>query len=549
MKSLRESIVDFIYRSATAPHPIRRKLTPLGGAFFVCLILLLVFLSLLADRLLGFPPLTSRPEAFFVALSLIVAGSSVWLWSVLQFVRAKGTPVPLNPPPRLVEEGPYRYVRNPMLAGVFIALLGLGVLLRSWSLTVLFTPLFILCALLEFKLIEEPELERRLGDAYRDYRMRTPMMIPRLRSLRISFLFVLLAIPTAAAATDTLGLPLEKILLPPGFRIDLYASGVKGARSLALGPVGVLFVGTRDEGKVYAIVDKNGDQKADEIITIAMGLNLPNGVAYRDGALYVAEVSRILRFDNIADRLYNPPKPVIVSKAFPSERHHGWKYIAFGPDGLLYIPVGAPCNVCDEKDNRFASIMRMKPDGKGLEVFASGVRNTVGFDWHPETKELWFTDNGRDWMGDDRPPDELNHAPRKGLHFGFPYCHGGDILDPSYGKNRDCSHYTPPAMKLGPHVAALGMKFYTGSMFPEEYRNQIFIAEHGSWNRSTPIGYRITRVRLDKNRAGSYETFADGWLQGARAWGRPVDVLVMPDGALLVSDDQAGAIYRISYLR
>jgi glucose/arabinose dehydrogenase/protein-S-isoprenylcysteine O-methyltransferase Ste14 len=546
MKSLRESIIDFIYRSATAPERIRRRLTPLGGAFFISLVLLLIFVSLLADRLFGLPPLTSWPQALFVALPLVAAGAAVWLWSVLQFVRAKGTPVPLNPPPRLVEEGPYRYVRNPMLAGVFIMLLGLGVLFRSWSLTVIFTPLFILCALLEFKLIEEPELERRLGDAYRDYRSRTPMMIPRLPSLRVLLLILLLA-PANTAARDMSGLPLEKIQLPPGFRIDLYASGVKGARSLALGPAGVLFVGTRDEGRVYAIVDKNGDQKADEIITIAMGLNLPNGVAYRDGALYVAEVSRILRFDNIIDRLYNPPKPVIVSKAFPSERHHGWKYIAFGPDGLLYVPVGAPCNICESKDGRYASIMRMKPDGKGLEIFASGVRNTVGFDWHPETKELWFTDNGRDWMGDDQPPDELNDAARKGMHFGFPYCHGSDTPDPSYGKNRDCSQYTPPAMKLGPHVAALGMKFYTGAMFPAEYRNQVFIAEHGSWNRSVPIGYRITLVRLDKNRAVSYETFAGGWLQGTSAWGRPVDVLVMPDGAMLVSDDRAGVIYRISY--
>ncbi len=308
----------------------------------------------------------------------------------------------------------------------------------------------------------------------------------------------------------------------------------------------MLFVGTRDEGRVYAIVDRNGDQKANEIITIARGLSMPNGIAYRDGSLYVAEVSRILRFDNIVDRLYNPPKPVVVNKTFPRERHHGWKYIAFGPDGLLYVPVGAPCNVCEKKDGRYASIMRMKPDGKDLEIFASGVRNTVGFDWHPETKELWFTDNGRDWMGDDRPPDELNRAPKKGMHFGFPYCHG-DILDPSYGKHRDCSQYTPPAIKLGPHVAALGMKFYTGEQFPAEYRNQIFIAEHGSWNRTRPIGYRITLVRLDKNRAVSYETFAEGWLDGMTAWGRPVDVLVMPDGALLVSDDRAGAIYRISY--
>jgi glucose/arabinose dehydrogenase/protein-S-isoprenylcysteine O-methyltransferase Ste14 len=545
MKSLRESIIDFIYRSATAPEKVRRKLAPLGGAFFISVILLVILASLAADRLLGLPALTAWPTALYAGLPLFAAGAALWLWSVLQFVRAKGTPIPLNPPPKLIEDGPYRYVRNPMLAGVFIMLLGLGVLLRSWSLAAVFTPLFILSALLEFKFIEEPELERRLGDAYRSYRARTPMLVPRIRSSRM-LLFVLPVLPFIGPALKAPGISLEKIKLPPGFQIDIYASGMKGARSMALGPKGVVFVGTRDEGRVYAIVDRNGDQKVDEIIPIAQGLSMPNGIAYRDGSLYVAEVSRILRYDNIADRLYNPPKPVIVSKAFPSDRHHGWKYIAFGPDGLLYVPVGAPCNVCEKKDGRYASIMRMKQDGKHLEIFASGVRNTVGFDWHQETKELWFTDNGRDWMGDDRPPDELNHAPKKGMHFGFPYCHG-DILDSSYGKHQECSQYTPPAIMLGPHVAALGMKFYTGELFPSEYRNQIFIAEHGSWNRTRPLGYRITLVRLDKNRAVSYETFAEGWLEGMTAWGRPVDVLVMPDGALLVSDDRAGAIYRIYY--
>jgi len=545
MKTLRQSIIDFIYRSATAPEKVRRKLAPLGGAFFISVILLVILASLAVDRLLGLPDLAARPTALYAGLPLFVAGAALWLWSVLQFVRAKGTPIPLNPPSRLVQEGPYRHVRNPMLDGVFIMLLGLGVLMRSWSLTVVFTPLFVICALLEFKLIEEPELERRLGDAYRAYRARTPMLIPRLRSARM-LMFVLPVIPFITPALKAQGISLEKIKLPPGFQIDIYASGIQGARSMAPGPGGVLFVGTRDEGRVYAIVDRDGDQKADEIITIARGLNMPNGVAYRDGSLYVAEVSRILRYDNIAERLYNPPNPVIVNKKFPRERHHGWKYIAFGPDGLLYVPVGAPCNVCEKKDGRYASIMRMKPDGKELEIFASGVRNTVGFDWHPETKELWFTDNGRDWMGDDRPPDEVNHAPAKGMHFGFPYCHG-DIHDSSYGMNRDCSQYTPPAINLGPHVAAMGMKFYTGNQFPEQYRNQIFIAEHGSWNRTRPVGYRITLVRLEKNRAASYETFAEGWLEGMTAWGRPVDVLVMPDGALLVSDDRAGAIYRIYY--
>ena len=343
-------------------------------------------------------------------------------------------------------------------------------------------------------------------------------------------------------------LPLNKIRLPDGFKISIYASDVPGARSMALGPNGTLFVGTR-VGKVYAIVDRNRNNRADEVITVARGLRMPNGVAFRGGALYVGEVSRVLRYDNIEARLSNPPTPVVVNDTFPGDRHHGWKFIRFGPDGQLYVPVGAPCNVCERSDGRYALIMRMNPDGTGLEVFARGVRNTVGFDWHPETKTLWFTDNGRDWLGDDVPPDELNHAPRKGLHFGFPYCHGGDISDPEFGEKHACEEFVPPAMKLGPHVAAIGMRFYTGMMFPDRYRNQIFIAEHGSWNRSTPIGYRVTLVRLEENRAVTYEVFAEGWLQGNAAWGRPTDVLVMPDGALLVSDDRAGVIYRIVYPR
>ena len=302
-------------------------------------------------------------------------------------------------------------------------------------------------------------------------------------------------------------------------------------------------------GKVYAIVDRNRNNRADEVITVARGLRMPNGVAFRGGALYVGEVSRVLRYDNIEARLSNPPTPVVVNDTFPGDRHHGWKFIRFGPDGQLYVPVGAPCNVCERSDGHYALIMRMNPDGTGLEVFARGVRNTVGFDWHPETKTLWFTDNGRDWLGDDVPPDELNHAARKGLHFGFPYCHGGDISDPEFGGKHACEEFVPPAMKLGPHVAAIGMRFYTGTMFPDRYRNQIFIAEHGSWNRSTPIGYRVTLVRLEENRAVTYEVFAEGWLQGNAAWGRPADVLVMPDGALLVSDDRAGVIYRIVYPR
>lgn len=358
---------------------------------------------------------------------------------------------------------------------------------------------------------------------------------------------VLVAAGIAAIPSAQTSVPLDQITLPPGFRIDLYATGVRNARSLALSPGGVLFVGTRQAGNVYAVVDRDKDQRADQVYTIASGLNMPNGVAFRDGALYVAEVNRVWRYDGIETRLEAPPQPVLVTDALPSDRHHGWKFIAFGPDGMLYLQVGAPCNICERDDPRYASILRMKPDGTGLEVFASGVRNTVGFDWHPETRELWFTDNGRDMLGDDLPPDELNRAPTKGLHFGFPYCHGGDLPDPEFGAKRACREFVPPVQKLGPHVAAIGMRFYTGRMFPPEYRNQVFIAEHGSWNRSTKIGYRVTLVRLDGHRAVSYEPFAHGWLQNERAWGRPADVLVMPDGALLVSDDLAGVIYRISY--
>jgi glucose/arabinose dehydrogenase len=357
---------------------------------------------------------------------------------------------------------------------------------------------------------------------------------------------ILVGLPACSPARTMEGVHLDLIEMPPGFKISLYAR-VPGARSMALSTGGTLFVGTRDAGKVYAVRDNDADHTADEIIVVADDLDVPNGVAFRNGALYVAEISRVLRFDGIEADPANPGEAVVVNDSFPTEEHHGWKYIAFGPDGRLYVPVGAPCNVCVRRDPRFASIMRMAPDGGQLEIFARGVRNTVGFDWHPQTNVLWFTDNGRDWMGDDTPPDELNRAPEKGAHFGFPYCHAGRIPDPEHGEGRACNEFRSPAIELGPHVAALGMKFYTGRMFPAQYRHQIFIAEHGSWNRTVPIGYRISLVRLAENRTVAYEIFAKGWLQTGRAWGRPVDILVMPDGALLVSDDRAGAIYRIYY--
>jgi glucose/arabinose dehydrogenase len=347
----------------------------------------------------------------------------------------------------------------------------------------------------------------------------------------------------ARAARD---LPVHSIKMPPGFSISVYAH-VPNARSMTLSPNGIVFVGTRKE-KVYAVTPAKDFARADEVITIAEGLNAPNGVAFRQGSLYVAEISRVTRFDNIESNLKRPPRPVVVNDKYPRDKWHGWKFIAFGPDGYLYIPVGAPCNVCDPKKDIYSTITRINPGEPEIEIFSRGVRNTVGFDWHPITKELWFTENGRDWMGDNRPPDEVNRAPQTGLHFGFPYCHG-DIPDPKYGRGRNCSDYIQPEIKLGPHVAALGMRFYTGDMFPAGYRNQIFVAEHGSWNRSIPIGYRISIVRLEKNRAVKYETFAEGWMQSGEAWGRPVDVLVLPDGSMLVSDDHAGAIYRISYTK
>ena len=340
---------------------------------------------------------------------------------------------------------------------------------------------------------------------------------------------------------------LGKIILPAGFNISVFAE-VPDARSMCWGAKGTLFVGNKSGNKVYAVLDENQDGKAEKVITIASGLNTPNGVAFRNGSLYIAEINRILRIDNIEDNLSNPSKPVVVSDKFPNETHHGWKYIAFGPDDKLYVPVGAPCNVCESSDSIFSTITRMNPDGSNLEVFAKGIRNSVGFAWHPATKELWFTENGRDMMGDDQPFDELNFAPKIGMHFGFPYCHQGNILDPEFGKGKNCADYTPPVRTLAPHIAALGMLFYTANNFPKEYQNQVFIAEHGSWNRSIPIGYEVSLVKLDGNKATSYTPFASGWLQkDGTVLGRPVDVKVAKDGALLVSDDFSGVIYRIAF--
>ncbi len=335
--------------------------------------------------------------------------------------------------------------------------------------------------------------------------------------------------------------------VPPGFAIEVYTAQVPGARSLALSPDGTLFIGTRHEGKVYAVVDRDGDFQADHVYTLASGLTMPNGVAFRDGDLYVAEVSRVLRFPGIEASLANPPAPTVIAADYPRESAHGWKFIAFGPDGHLYVPVGAPCNICRPDPDTYAVITQLDVTTGEHQVFARGIRNTVGFDWHPRTGELWFTDNGRDWLGDNRPPDELNRAGRPGLHFGYPFCHGRDLADPKFGGQRACQRFTPPALELGAHVAALGMRFYTGEQFPARYRGGIFIAEHGSWNRQIPTGYRVMFVPMQDGEPRSAEVFAAGWLKEGVPTGRPVDLLVMPDGSLLVSDDQGGRVYRIYY--
>lgn len=362
-----------------------------------------------------------------------------------------------------------------------------------------------------------------------------------------SLTFGVLVLAAGAQAAGNTALPLDSIRLPPGFKIAVFAEPVKGARSLALGPRGTVFVGTQREGAVYALVDADRDGRAERVHTLATGLNTPNGVAFKEGALYVAEVNRILRLDGIEDHLKDPPQPVAVTSAFPSDRHHGWKFIAFGPDGKLYVPVGAPCNICLSPDSIFASITRINPDGSGLEIMAHGVRNSVGFDWDPRDSSLWFTENGRDWMGDDMPSCELDHLTAAGQHFGYPFCHQGDTLDPEFGKGRNCADYVAPMALLGPHTAPLGMRFYRGNLFPEKYRGAMFIAEHGSWNRSKPVGYRVVVAYPQADGTVEHEVFADGWLSGSSAWGRPVDVLELPDGSLLVSDDAADTIYRITY--
>ena len=354
----------------------------------------------------------------------------------------------------------------------------------------------------------------------------------------------------SARARDPIGVRdpiLDRLALPPGFEIRLISSEVDNARQMALAADGTLYVGTLREGRgrVYALPDALGGPQP-EVIVLAEGLTRPSGVAVRDGDLYVAAVNRVLRFTGIGGRLEPNAAYDLVTDRLPNETHHGWKYIKFGPDGQLYVPVGAPCNICESDDPRFASLMSMDPETGATEIVAHGVRNTVGFDWHPGTGQLWFSDNGRDWMGDDVPPEEFNVITAPGQHFGYPYVHGTDILDPDLGTGHDPADYTPPVLEIQAHSAALGVDFYTGSQFPPRYRNALFVAEHGSWNRSSKVGYQVGVIVFD-NGEPRYEPFVTGWLEGQSNWGRPNDVLVAPDGSLLISDDQYGAIYRVTY--
>jgi glucose/arabinose dehydrogenase len=349
-------------------------------------------------------------------------------------------------------------------------------------------------------------------------------------------------IPTPAAQ-----LPIAKMKLPPGFKAEVYAANVLDARGLREGDRGTVFVSSLFvAGKVYAITSSGGQR---QVKVIADKMMLPNGIEFHNGALYVATPKEIVRFDNIESRLDNPPAPVKVYDQLPGDVPHGWKFIKVGPDNKLYVPVGAPCNICEPADTH-AKIMRMNLDGSGVETVARGVRNTVGFDWDPKTRELWFTDNQRDWLSEDLPNDELNRVSAPGQHFGYPYCHQGDIADPELGWGKSCSDYVKPAALLGAHAAPLGMRFYTGRMFPAEYQGAIFIARHGPWNRTQKYAADVVVAWPDgKGGIAKVEPFLTGLVENNQYLGRPVDVLVMKDGSLLVSDDHNGAVYRITYSR
>lgn len=354
--------------------------------------------------------------------------------------------------------------------------------------------------------------------------------------------------PLDISTPDTTDRELSYLKVPEGFAVTYFAKEVPGARSLTAGGTGVVYVGSRPQKAVYALEDSDRDGRAETRYTVASGLNHPNGVAYHNGDLYVAEIGRILVFRGIDTSYRNNPAYDVIYDRLPKDTHHGWRYIRIGPDSKLYIGIGAPCNVCSVEDP-FAAIARLNLDGTGFEVVQRGIRNTVGFDWNPSDGSLWFTDNGRDQMGDDTPPDELNRSTGTPGYFGFPFCHGNGITDPQFNKGENCAIHTSPKAVLGPHVAALGFRFYRGSQFPDEYKSKVIIAEHGSWNRSVPIGYRLMTVDIQGEKAENYKEFVTGWLEGEEAKGRPVDVLELKDGSILVSDDLQGAVYRITYAR
>jgi glucose/arabinose dehydrogenase len=348
--------------------------------------------------------------------------------------------------------------------------------------------------------------------------------------------------PPLPAAVDKL--PTAKLKVPAGFNIEVYAAGMANARSLALGDKGTVFVGSRLLDKVYAIVDKDGKRT---VKVLASGLYRPNGVAFKNGTLYIAELSKVSKIDKVEDNLDNPPKPTVIYDNLPKDEAHGWKFIAIGPDNKLYVEVGQPGNNVLH-DDAHGQIRRMNLDGTGAEVYAFGVRHSVGFDWNPENKQMYFTDNGRDWMSEDVPEDELNRVTKVGEHFGAPYCLQGNIPDPEFGWGHSCSEFTPPVGLMGPHSASLGMRFYTGSMFPKSYKNAIIVARHGSWNRSKKFGGDVVVVKLNKDgTVKSKEPLITGFLENNSYIGRPVDVMQMKDGSLLVSDDWNGAVYRITY--
>jgi glucose/arabinose dehydrogenase len=352
--------------------------------------------------------------------------------------------------------------------------------------------------------------------------------------------------PVAAPPVPVAADKLPKLKAPAGFKVEVYQSGILDARGLRRSDKGTVFVSSLFvAGKVYAITEKGGKR---EVKTVLTGLELPSGIALHKGALYVATPKKIMRYDNIEDNLDKAPEPVVIYDKLPGEIPHGWKYLRFGPDNKLYVPVGTPCNICTVDQEKYDQIFRINADGSGREIVARGVRNTVGFDFHPKTKELWFTDNQRDWLSEDFPLDELNRLKNPGKdHFGYPYCHSGTMADPEFGWGKSCADFVKPAALLGPHAAPLGMTFYTGKAFPTKYRGAIFIARHGPWNR-TKKDADVAVAYLDGNsRVTRVEPFLTGFVKDNQYEGRPVDLLTLPDGSMLVSDDHAGAIYRVSY--